>query len=91
MDGETIGLILVSGFVMWGAIEILAGIFKWAIRVFNAIGSFIVAALPAVVSVYISSALFDTSVAQAAVQYTATNVVLGGIGLQMFGDAQNNV
>ncbi|MCU7829158.1 MAG: hypothetical protein KZQ85_08845 [Candidatus Thiodiazotropha sp. (ex Myrtea sp. 'scaly one' KF741663)] len=91
MNGETIAMLLISGGLIWAALKVLEAIFVWAIKAFNAIGSFVVAAIPAVISVFLSSLFFDISVAQAAVQYTATNAVLGGIGLQMFGGSQDNV
>ena len=91
MNGEVIAMFLISGALIWAALKVLEEIFKWAIKVFNAIGSFVVAAIPAAISVYLSSLFFDISVAQAAVQYTVTNTVLGGIGMQMFGGQKDNV
>jgi hypothetical protein len=90
MSGEEIFMLIVSGLVIWGAIVALGEVFKWAINAFKAIGSFLVAAIPAAISVYLSSIFFDISTAQAAVQYTATNAVLGGVGLQLFGGQKND-
>ena len=90
MEPNIIGLIIVSGLCIWGALVVLGWLFEIAIKAMSFIGSLIVAGIVATGSVFLSSAIFEISTAQAAVQFVGTQVLLAGIGMGTFGNAGDN-
>ena len=89
MEAHPVALVIISGAFIWGAVLALGWLFEAAIKLFNFIGSLIVAGIAAAVSVYFSSVIFDISTAQAAVQFVGTQTVLAGIGMGMFANSES--
>lgn len=84
---EAIFAIIISLVCIGAALKILAGLFKWAIVQLKALGSFVVGLIPAIAAVFLSSVAMDATAGEVATQLVATDVVVGAIGLAMFGDA----
>lgn len=91
MEPNPIVLLIFSGLFIWGTLAVLGWLFEMAIKALNFIGSLIVAGIAAAGSVMLSSAIFDISTAQAAVQFVGTQVVMAGIGYGTFANSQDNV
>ena len=85
MEGEVIGMMIFSGLALWFAFKVLSSLFRAAIRTLKKLGAFAVAVLPAFLAVFLSAMFMDITEAQAATQFVTTDVVIGAIGLKVFG------
>lgn len=86
MNADTIMMIIFSGLGIWWAIKGLEWLFKVTMHAMNKVGAFIAAILPAFAVVLLSSFILGITEAQAAAQFVTTDIVLGAIGIAMFGE-----
>lgn len=90
MEPNPIVMVIISVICIGGALYLLGEAFKVAIKALKFVGSLIVAGVVAFISVMLSSAIFEISTAQAAVQFVGTQVLLAGIGMGTFANAEDN-
>jgi hypothetical protein len=86
---EIIVYLVLPGFFIWGAIKVLAELFKFFIKTMKFIGALLVAVIPVVALAYISNLFFGMTPFEIGIQTIGTEATLSIIAYNMFGNVND--